>query len=105
MPVEAPATWSHSSKVLYTETLTELEVGGGGEKTDYSNISYPITWWNKTNMTDAPEGSLLSQAALSRRRPRRQRLRKQPLEHGGILDHAAPHAARHTRHHHVTSRS
>lgn len=27
MPVEAPATWSHSSKVLYTETLTELEVG------------------------------------------------------------------------------
>lgn len=25
MLVEAPATWSHSSKVLYTETLTELE--------------------------------------------------------------------------------
>lgn len=31
MPVEAPATWSHSSKVLYTETLTELEVGEGGK--------------------------------------------------------------------------
>lgn len=25
MLVEAPATWSHSSNVLYTETLTELE--------------------------------------------------------------------------------
>lgn len=79
--------------------------GGGGKKTDYSNISYPITWWNNTNMTDVPEGSLLSQAAFSRRRPRRQRLRKQPLEHGGVLNHAAPHAARHTRHQRITSRS
>lgn len=32
MPVEAPATCSHSSKVLYTETLTELEAGEGGKK-------------------------------------------------------------------------
>lgn len=39
MLVDAPATWSHSSKVLYTETLTELE-GGEGRDAQIIQISH-----------------------------------------------------------------
>lgn len=56
-------------------------------------------------MTNVPEGSLLSQTGLDRRRPGRQCLRKQPLEHGGVLNHAAPHAVQHIQHHHITLHS
>lgn len=54
MLVEAPATWSHSSKVLYTETLTELE----GEAqiiqiTHFILSFYPkILHWGGGVMTD-----------------------------------------------------